>query len=231
MKSPFYRRFKTLLAAYASIIKVGLFGHHNYAFVEEIISTSYLPLIPSIIAPGVSPRGKNNPAFNVIYRSKDTKTILDFKQMKLNLFHENRMAQVSDQPDYLGKWSFHSDLMHSWRTLRWGRERKRRRELTSVPFSWTNILCGSGEEEFTAETLFSFLERVPNSHQLFQAMQIWRTAGYIGEDTPEGYRCRAKYDQGEPLMKCLFPEQNASCWSPKSWLVLWWSILLLSLGR
>ena len=67
--SIYYSRLKTLLGAYSSIIKVGLFGHHNYAFLEEILSTSYIPLIPSIIAPGVSPRGKNNPAFNLVYRS------------------------------------------------------------------------------------------------------------------------------------------------------------------
>jgi hypothetical protein len=118
IKSPFYRQFKTLLSAYSMIIKVGLFGHHNYAFVEEIMSTTYLPLIPSIIVPGVSPRGKNNPAFNVIYRSRETAKILDFKQMKFDLFHENQMAQVIDQPDYLGKWSFHSNRLHSWRSLR-----------------------------------------------------------------------------------------------------------------
>lgn len=116
--SQFYRRFKTLLSAYSSIIKVGLFGHHNYAFVEEILSTSYLPLIPSIIAPGISPRGKNNPAFHVIYRSKETGTILDFKQMKFDLFLENQMAQVVDLPSYLGHWSFYSDRLHSWRSLR-----------------------------------------------------------------------------------------------------------------
>jgi hypothetical protein len=51
-------------------------------------------------------------------------------------------------------------------------------------------------------------------------MQIWRKAGYIGEDTPEGYRCRAKYDTEERLMKCLFPEQNMTCWSPREWLSL-----------
>jgi hypothetical protein len=51
-------------------------------------------------------------------------------------------------------------------------------------------------------------------------MQIWRRAGYLGEDTPESYRCRAKYDTEEPLMKCLFPEQNATCWNPHEWLSL-----------
>jgi hypothetical protein len=119
--SIFYGRLKTILSAYSSIIKVGLFGHHNYAFVEEIMSTSFFPLIPSIVAPGISPRGKNNPAFHVISRSKETGTILDFKQIKFDLFSENQRARVLNQPDYLGQWSFYSDHLYSWQTLRFVR--------------------------------------------------------------------------------------------------------------
>lgn len=207
VESEFYRRLKMILSAYSSIIKVALFGHHNYAFVEEVMSSSFIPLIPSIIAPGVSPRGKNNPAFHILYRSKKDGTILDFKQMKFDLFHENHMAQLSDRDDYLGKWSYHSDILYSWRTLRY----------VELCINLCHS-CSSGEKNFTAETLSHFLKKVPNSKHLFQAMQVWRRGGYIGEDTPEGYRCRAKYDQMEPLMKCLFPEQNASCWSPHEWL-------------
>jgi hypothetical protein len=116
--SIFYSRLKTILSAYSSIIKVGLFGHHNYAFVEEIVGTSFLPLIPSIVAPGISPRGKNNPAFHLVSRSKETGTILDFKQIKFDLFSENQMAQSLNQPNYLGHWSFHSDQLYSWQTIR-----------------------------------------------------------------------------------------------------------------
>lgn len=78
----------------------------------------------------------------------------------------------------------------------------------------------SNQKEFTTETLYQFLSHVPKSQELYLAMQVWRTTGYIGEDTPEGYKCRAKYDQEEPLMKCLFPEQNITCWNPREWLQL-----------
>lgn len=61
---------KQLLTKYSPIIKVGLFGHRNVAGFGEVLNKDFLPIFPSLTAPGVSPRGRNQPSFNVIYQSK-----------------------------------------------------------------------------------------------------------------------------------------------------------------
>ena len=99
--------------------------------------------------------------------------------------------QLND-PSYLGVWLRHESGFFSWRTL-------------------------SGTLEFTAETLQSFLKEVVHREDLFFAIEKWERAGYIGGDTPESYECKSLYDKAEPLMNCMFPNQDARCWNTK-WL-------------
>jgi hypothetical protein len=54
---------------------VGLFGHRNLAGLNEVLSSAFLPLFPAITAPGVSPRGRNQPSFNVLYQDQTTKRV------------------------------------------------------------------------------------------------------------------------------------------------------------
>ena len=65
-----FLHLKELLTDYAPIIKVGLFGHRNVAGFGEVLNKDFLPIFPSLTAPGVSPRGRNQPSFNVLYQSK-----------------------------------------------------------------------------------------------------------------------------------------------------------------
>jgi hypothetical protein len=65
-----FGRIKELLVTYQHIIRAGFFGHRNLAGVQEILSPLGAPIIPSITVPGVSPRGRNQPCFNVVYLDK-----------------------------------------------------------------------------------------------------------------------------------------------------------------
>ena len=92
---------------------------------------SYQPLFPSITVPGVSPRGKNQPSFNVIYQSTEDGRVLNFEQMKFFLSEENVKAKQHLDKSvpvdkkgsnvgnsfYLGEWSRHSGILESWKTM------------------------------------------------------------------------------------------------------------------
>ena len=91
--------------------------------------------------------------------------------------------------DYLGRWGQHPDDLYSWRAL-------------------------SGSNAFTVETLSAFLVSAPLVGREFFSMQIWKKGGYIGDETPENFKCKAMYDENEAMMRCLFPEQDARCFDP-----------------
>jgi hypothetical protein len=40
----------------------------------EVLNKDFLPIFPSLTAPGVSPRGRNQPSFNVLYQSPEDST-------------------------------------------------------------------------------------------------------------------------------------------------------------
>lgn len=181
-----FGQFKNLLAQYSSDIKLGLFGHRNLAGLQEILSPLGRPLIPSITVPGVSPRGKNQPCFNVLYANKDTKVIQEFEQWTFNLMDEN--AKAKNEPEtYLGSWRQHHSDVYSWRAL-------------------------SGETEFTPDSLSRMLARIPTNSRDFFAIEVWKRAGYIGDETPEDYKCKSLYDTNDGMMRCLFPDQDVQCW-------------------
>lgn len=48
-----FAMLKELFQLYHDIIKVGLFGHINQAGLSEVLSSHYVPLFPSITAPGM----------------------------------------------------------------------------------------------------------------------------------------------------------------------------------
>jgi len=187
-----YRQIKMIFEKYADIIRVGLFGHRNLAGLTEVLSEDFKPLFPAITAPGISPRGNNQPSFSVIHQSPHDGTVLDFEQWKFNLLDENKRAQNMSDTSYLGSWYRQEFPLQSWRTF-------------------------SGESEFTASTLALFLQRLVSNQRDFFLMEIWKRGGYVGDETPESYACKALYDKQDAMMKCLFPNQEKKCWS-KSWL-------------
>ncbi len=87
---------------------------------------------------------------------------------------------------YMGRWGQHTDDLYSWRAL-------------------------SGSKNFTVETLSQFLLAAPAVGRDFFSMQIWKRGGYVGDETPENFRCKAMYDEQYEMMRCLFPEQDAQC--------------------
>lgn len=187
-----YLGIKDTFTEYGDIIKVGLFGHRNVAGLAEVLSNDFHPIFPSLTAPGVSPRGKNNPSFMTIYQDADTKEVVDFQQWVFDLLVHNEEAKRMDTSTYLGTWRTHADNMMSWSTL-------------------------SGASVFSAKTLDEFLRRVPHEQVLFFAVQTWKRGGYIGDETPETYECKSLYDQENAVASCLFANQNPLCWSNK-WL-------------
>jgi hypothetical protein len=204
-----FGRLKDLLAKYSSTIKVAFFGHRNLAGLSEVLGPLGRPLIPSITVPGVSPRGKNQPCYNTVFADKDSKTIVEFEvrvlgesffsfvficlarshiltfnryaiachqkqQWTFNLMDENRKARELARASppvhgYLGEWKQHDNDVYSWRAI-------------------------SGETEFTADTLARVLVKIPASARDFFAIEVWKRAGYIGDETPENYLCKALYD-------------------------------------
>ena len=70
IEGEYFLDLKDLLTEYAPIIKVGLFGHRNVAGFGEVLNKDFFPLFPSLTAPGVSPRGRNQPSFYVLYQSE-----------------------------------------------------------------------------------------------------------------------------------------------------------------
>lgn len=60
---------------------------------SNVLSNSFEPLFPAITGPGVSPRGKNNPSFIVLYQAVEDGRVLDFEQWKFHLMDENFKAQ------------------------------------------------------------------------------------------------------------------------------------------
>lgn len=185
-----YSGIKDTFTEYGDIIKVGLFGHRNVAGLAEVLSKDFHPIFPSLTAPGVSPRGKNNPSFMMIYQDRDTKEVVDFQQWIFDLLEQNEEAKRMDTSKYLGYWR--TNNLMSWRTL-------------------------SGSSAFSAQTLDDFLRRVPHDQALFFAVQTWKRGGYIGDETPETYECKSLFDQEEAVASCLFANQNPLCWS-NSWL-------------
>jgi len=181
-----YGRLKDYLSQYADIIKMGFFGHRNLAGLQEIMSPWGTAIIPSLTGPGVSPRGKNQPSFNTMYMDPKTKTILEFEQWTFNLMDENQRALNTDL-SYLGQWRQTRGDMYSWRQL-------------------------SGQMNFTADTLAVTLDHVPRNSKQFFAIEVWKRAGYIGDETPEDYWCKSMHDTNEDMMQCLFPNQDIKCW-------------------
>lgn len=51
----------------------------------------------------------------------------------------------------------------------------------------------------------------------FFMIEMWKRAGYVGDETPENYKCKSLYDTNSAMMRCLFPDQDVRCWSP-GWL-------------
>lgn len=187
-----YTALKELFTEYSHIITVGLFGHRNLAGLNEVLSDSFMPLFPSITAPGVSPRGRNQPSFHVIEQDRASKRVMNFEQIVFDLIINNEAAKEKEDPNYMGVWRRHQHRLLSWKTL-------------------------SGEAEFTTETLARLLAKVPHDQELFFAIESWKKGGYIGDETPESYECKSLYDREEQMMKCLFKSQDSLCWS-KSWL-------------
>jgi hypothetical protein len=188
-----YNRMKDLLVQYSDIIVTGLFGHRNLAGIQEVLSPVQDPLFPSITAPGISPRGENQPCFNVVYIDKDTKVVQEFEQWAFNLMDENEIAKRMPL-GYLGEWRQHDNDVFSWRAL-------------------------SGTNEFTAVTLSQVINKIPHDSKAFFSIEIWKRAGYIGDETPENYYCKSIFDEAKDMISCLFPNQdpNPECWDP-DWL-------------
>lgn len=190
-----FGELKNLLGEYAGIIDVGYFGHRNVAGIQEILGPVGRPIIPSITVPGVSPRGKNQPSFNVVYMDPKTGTILEFEQWIFNLMDENakiRKMDESEAENYYGEWRQHHHDVYSWRSL-------------------------SNEQEFTADSLARALHHIPSESAAFFAIEVWKKAGYIGAETPENYQCKSQADQEYEMMTCLFPHQDPECWD-SGWL-------------
>ena len=83
----------------------------------EVLNKDFMPIFPSLTAPGVSPRGRNQPSFNVLYQSTVDSTVMDFEQWKFDLQTENNNAQNLDDSTYLGTWDRHENDLKSWRIL------------------------------------------------------------------------------------------------------------------
>lgn len=188
-----FELLKEVMTMYSGIIELGLFGHRNLAGLNEVFSSHYLPLFPAITAPGVSPRGKNQPSYHVMYVDPNTGKLLDFEQWVFNLMDQNQKVKNMTDTTYAGEWKQHSRDMYSWRAL-------------------------SGEKDYTVDSLKRMLDRIPeNSHDFF-AIQTWAKAGYIGVETPENYRCKGMFDTADKMMYCLFPNQDERCWD-SSWIM------------
>jgi hypothetical protein len=181
-----YGRMKLLLQEYSDIITTGLFGHRNLAGIQEVLSPTDEPIFPSITAPGISPRGENQPCFNVIYIDRETKIVQEFEQWTFDLMNENEIAKLMPN-GYLGEWRQHNNDVYSWRAL-------------------------SGETEFTALTLSKTVDRIPHDSKIFFSIETWKRAGYIGDETPENYYCKAIFDEAKDMIPCLFPNQDMKCW-------------------
>lgn len=54
----------------------------------------------------------------------------------------------------------------------------------------------------------------------FDPYSTYYYLGNVYAGTTKNTIKKSKYDQEEPLMKCLFPEQNLTCWNPREWLSL-----------
>lgn len=185
-----FNALKDVFELYQDLIVVGLFGHRNLAGLSEVLSSVYMPLFPAITAPGVSPRGRNQPSFNVLYQDQQSKKVVDFEQWKFDLMRENKKAASLGDVDYLGTWSKHEGEMASWQTL-------------------------SGTREYTTETLKTFLQQVVREQDLFFAIERWERGGYVGDETPESYECKSLFDRNDQIMTCLFPNQDPLCWDAK----------------
>jgi hypothetical protein len=121
-----FQLMKELFVEYQSIIRVGLFGHHNQAELSEVLSPSFLPLFPSLTAPGISPRGLNQPSFFILQQDARSGAVTDFEQHVFDLLDENRKAKLhfssglneeEGAATYLGTWKHHEGIMRSWKTL------------------------------------------------------------------------------------------------------------------
>eukprot|EP00123_Amoebidium_parasiticum_P010532 comp20168_c0_seq1/m.24977 comp20168_c0_seq1/g.24977 ORF comp20168_c0_seq1/g.24977 comp20168_c0_seq1/m.24977 type:complete len:558 (-) comp20168_c0_seq1:523-2196(-) len=191
-----YGKLKTLLSQYSKIIPAGFFGHRNLAGINTILGPLGTPLIPSVTAPGVSPRGLNNPCFNVIYMNPESHIIEEFEQWIFELMDENELAKEfrknGTHHHYLGRWRQHKNDVYSWRAV-------------------------SGGQNFTVDSVINVLNQISTDSKMFFAMEVWKRAGYIGDETPENYQCKAVHDSGDAMMRCLFPDQDVRCWD-KRWL-------------
>jgi len=188
-----YVELQSVLADHADIIRAGLFGHRNLAGIQPIMGPLGQPSIPSITVPGVSPRGRNLPSFNVVFHSKDG-TIQDFEQWIFDLGVENAKALAGGaaESDYLGEWQMHHRDLYSWRAFSHG-------------------------QPFTVAGLMHTMKHITTDERLFFAIQLWKKAGYIGDETPENYECKVQHGRSSDMMKCLFPHQDPRCWV-KDWL-------------
>uniref|UniRef100_A0A6T2AYJ6 Calcineurin-like phosphoesterase domain-containing protein n=1 Tax=Eutreptiella gymnastica TaxID=73025 RepID=A0A6T2AYJ6_9EUGL len=185
-----YGKLKFLLDRYQDIIKVGLFGHRNLAAIQPIASALGRPIIPSITVPGVSPRGKNHPAFHVVFYEADG-TVHDFEQWVFALGNENAKASKEGK-GYKGEWKMHHRELYSWKAFSKG-------------------------EKFTVAGLMHTLHSILTDERVFFDIELWKRGGYVGDETPENYKCKAKYDTANAMMQCLFPKQDPRCWDQK-WL-------------
>jgi hypothetical protein len=124
--------------------------------------------------------------------SKDTeKTEID--AVTSNSTSTSDSASTPTKPkQYLGTWVQHGRELYSWRAL-------------------------SGSTIMDAPTMEQFLATLPYSSRRFVALQVWKQAGFAGQETPENVRCAALHDRQEAMMRCLFPEQDERCFA-NSWL-------------
>lgn len=75
----------------------------------------------------------------------------------------------------------------------------------------------AGEKNFTTTSVTRYLQSVAKSQDEFFDIEEWKRAGYIGDDTPESYLCKARFDVEDKMMTCLFPNQDPKCWD-SGWL-------------
>lgn len=191
IRDPHYMQFQGVLGEHQDIIRVAMFGHRNYAGLQPILDTVERPIIPSLTIPGVSPRGLNNPSFSVMFYDPKTFVIEDFEQWIFILGDENAKARFKG-PSYLGTWRQHRRDLFSWRAV-------------------------SGGMPFTVGSLVRHLSNTSYDMATFFRYETWKRGGYVGDETPENYHCKAMYDESDSMMRCLFKDQDPKCWNEK-WL-------------
>jgi hypothetical protein len=43
--------------------------------------------------------------------------------------------------------------------------------------------------------------------------QVFKRSGFIGDETPENFRCKSLEDTEKKMEHCLFPNQDPLCWN------------------